>query len=118
MKLYATIESERASKGQGGNKYLAILITCGDSKNPITLAHLTVREGQNDVNDDNRTGYGVYTGDDGECLFWKPIPPKGEKQKGEINDNVFYCKNCKRKTTFILSDNIDSDKKTCSNCGQ
>lgn len=30
MKLYATVTSERASKGQGGNKYLDITIAIGE----------------------------------------------------------------------------------------
>ena len=29
MKLYATTTSERASKGQGGNEYITISLTCG-----------------------------------------------------------------------------------------
>ena len=32
MKLYATITSERASKGQGGNKYLLIELTIENDK--------------------------------------------------------------------------------------
>ena len=30
MKLYATVTSERATKGQGGNNYLEIAISVGD----------------------------------------------------------------------------------------
>ena len=47
MKLYATTTSERASKGQGGNKYLDIEILVGNKNNPYTLAKLRVehREG-------------------------------------------------------------------------
>ncbi len=43
MKLYATVTSERASKGQGGNDYLDIDIFCGTTANSVTLARLTVR---------------------------------------------------------------------------
>jgi hypothetical protein len=32
MKLYATVSSERASKGQGGNKHLDIKIQSGDEQ--------------------------------------------------------------------------------------
>jgi len=35
MLLYATTTSERASKGQGGNEYLDIVITEGTFKNVI-----------------------------------------------------------------------------------
>lgn len=35
MKLYATTTSERASKGQGGNKLLNIDITAGNSRDKV-----------------------------------------------------------------------------------
>lgn len=35
MKLYADIKSERASKGQGGNKYIKIELKAFDRENPI-----------------------------------------------------------------------------------
>jgi len=35
MKLYSTITSERATKGQGGNEYLDIEITYADKNNKI-----------------------------------------------------------------------------------
>ena len=35
MKLYATITSERASKGQGGNKYVEIELKAFDRDTPI-----------------------------------------------------------------------------------
>jgi len=35
MKLYSTITSERATKGQGGNEYLDIEITYTDKNNKI-----------------------------------------------------------------------------------
>ena len=31
MKLYATVQSERASKGQGGNDFLRVYLTVGNS---------------------------------------------------------------------------------------
>lgn len=39
MKLYATVTSERASKGQGGNRYLEINITQEDGK---TIGYVVV----------------------------------------------------------------------------
>ena len=43
MKLYATVASERATKGQGGNEYLDIDIFVGSRDNSVTLARFTVR---------------------------------------------------------------------------
>lgn len=77
MKLYATITSERASKGQGGNKYLDIDIRAGSREDSRTLARLTARAGSNDTDGDNREGYGLYAEDD-ECLYW--IPEKAPKE--------------------------------------
>lgn len=37
MQLYATVSSERASKGQGGNEYLEIVITGAHQTELITL---------------------------------------------------------------------------------
>lgn len=42
MKLYATVTSERASKGQGGNKQLDIDILIFDRQNP--LYHITITD--------------------------------------------------------------------------
>lgn len=42
MKLYATITSERASKGQGGNKELRIAILVGDKHNPKVIGTITL----------------------------------------------------------------------------
>jgi len=49
MKLYATTTSERASKGQGGNKYLDIKIYVGNAKNPYLLTSLKVEHKKNIV---------------------------------------------------------------------
>ena len=40
MKLYATVTSERASKGQGGNNYLHIALNVEDRENPIGYIEL------------------------------------------------------------------------------
>jgi hypothetical protein len=44
MKLYATVESERASKGQGGNERLDTVYTTGDNYSPFLAVNMTVRE--------------------------------------------------------------------------
>lgn len=72
MKLYATITSERASKGQGGNKFLNITIQ-RDAKKRIPTFFVGVYENELVV-EDIRTGKEVFR--ETEYL-------KGEKQKGE-----------------------------------
>ena len=42
MKLYATTTSERATKGQGGNKFLNIKIASGSAKNSYIFADIMV----------------------------------------------------------------------------
>lgn len=39
MKIYASVQSERATKGQGGNKYINISIT---DENKTQIAHFSV----------------------------------------------------------------------------
>lgn len=56
MRLYATVSSERASKGQGGNEYLEIRITVGSAADQRILARLTVRP--------DEQGYGLYDNED------------------------------------------------------
>lgn len=63
MKLYATITSERATKGQGGNKYLDIDIKVGSAENQFNLARLTARVGDRD----GVEVYGLY--DEGDNLL-------------------------------------------------
>ena len=46
MKLYATIASERASKGQGGNEYLKIIIR---NEKQHCIGYLTVRNNKIDA---------------------------------------------------------------------
>lgn len=40
MKLYATVTSERASKGQGGNKYLKTTYSVGSSEDSSPIANV------------------------------------------------------------------------------
>lgn len=76
MKLYATITSERASKGQGGNKYLFVDIMAGSSKNSERIAILRVEVEGERWRLRLRRPNGEYINDwSGEL--------KGKKQKGE-----------------------------------
>lgn len=91
MKLYSTIKSERASKGQGGNKYLEIEILVGDKNNPTVLAQFTAQH--SDDIDGMGSGYGLYDHSSREYIFWVlDDEVKGEKQKGETQ----FCKACGR----------------------
>ena len=65
MKLYGTIASERATKGQGGNDRLEIDIFMGSAKNSVKIIEGSIRkEGE---------GYTVYIttlgqGDSEQCI--------------------------------------------------
>lgn len=85
MKLYATVTSERASKGQGGNEYIEIDLL-GEDK--IILAKLILKkhthdEGRYLITEDiffrsHRLEVAVY-----KNIDEIPLKEKGEKQKGE-----------------------------------
>ena len=82
MKLYATVKSERAEKGQGGNEKLQITVTAGSRRE--TLAVLETEQTHGNV-----AIYSLYCGDarigqliDAECPCEK-CRGKGERQKGE-----------------------------------
>lgn len=85
MKLYATITSERATKGQGGNNFIDAAFTV-DEKTVLTvsieLEHMKKGEPYNVIVKDGK-GFEVY----GELI--ETI--KGEKQKGDNR-----CELCKR----------------------
>jgi len=44
MKLYATVTSERASKGQGGNKFIAIDLAIGSATDSKVIAKILLDE--------------------------------------------------------------------------
>ena len=79
MKLYATVTSERASKGQGGNNRLEIDVFVGSAKNSTKIIEGTITpEGE---------GYVVYIttlgqGEEDQCID-SFVRIKGEKQKGD-----------------------------------
>jgi hypothetical protein len=78
MKLYATVTSERASKGQGGNKMLKVDITLGDER--IVAGYLVV----NADNPEKTYRIAWYSPDTIGPTILADIPQaKGEKQKGE-----------------------------------
>ena len=85
MKLYATVTSERASKGQGGNDYLDIVFQCGSSKEPSIIGSILLK---------NEGGTWILKHAKGNGEDWKIIDQgeiKGEKQKGEtLHDDRDY----------------------------
>lgn len=80
MKLYATVTSERATKGQGGNEFIGIDLF--DSEK-IHLGNITLKR--------ENGNYILYLELDSERVSVKD-ETKGEKQKGD------KCSNCYKNT--------------------
>lgn len=76
MKLYATVSSERATKGQGGNEYLNI-----DVKNEAEVVILSVRAFPSGLNNPD-CGMIVITLPSGKTI--RHEYEKGKQQKGGI----------------------------------
>ena len=97
MKLYATVTSERASKGQGGNDKLEIDVLVFDRVNP--RYHITVTQDEFIVTERGYSEPRMYA-------LHKDIRKqeelKGNKQKGEHNhdwsikhdDGTYWCNQC------------------------
>jgi len=89
MKLYATTTSERASKGQGGNDYLRVQLTVGNSKEQANAGVVEIIES-------SPSKFSVKYHLNGKTKLLQEINTrgtvfevvKGEKQKGE-------CVHCK-----------------------
>lgn len=84
MKLYATVESERCSKGQGGNKHLDIALLVGSASNSLHFASVRLNIPEDTGN------YTLWL--DGKIVKewtkeFKEVT-KGKKQKDET------CKDC------------------------
>ena len=101
MKLYATVSSERASKGQGGNNHLDIDVFVGSAKDSVKIIEGTITKEGN--------GYVVYISTlgqrDDQCID-TVVKIKGERQKGES-----ICKQCGARVKTSL------EEWHCSNCG-
>ena len=105
MKLYATITSERATKGQGGNKYISITIR-DEGQYPIgaidfypdRTARISIIDWY-EVDFDQPNELHIST--------FNELEPKAKKQKGEkcanksCNNmreiNSMYCETCRFK---------------------
>ncbi len=73
MRLYATTTSERATKGQGGNDYIAIKITYKEDKETKTFANLYFHQ-------DKDGNFELINEDTDELIYFK----KGKKKKDNI----------------------------------
>ena len=86
MKLYATIASERAKKGQGGNSIAFVLRD--ENERPVILLQADYRGGTIEI--------GICRYDTGVDFFHEFIPvTRGERQKGEcVYHGVVNCSRC------------------------
>ena len=77
MKLYSTINSERAEKSQGGNNYLNIKLFVGDAHNSVKIAEgsLTLDNGQ------YLLYFSTTTGIDDQCIDYAISQAEAEKGK-------------------------------------
>lgn len=82
MKLYATITSERASKGQGGNKYLDVIIKDDNKEDIIRLSIIPFKD---DVGDGITATiwWAEHIYINGEHGLDAEITTKSKSQKGE-----------------------------------
>lgn len=67
MELYATTTSERASKGQGGNKFLTVEINIHDKLKPALRVFVN-------RNGDKSTTVGVQDCETGAMVWGKELP--------------------------------------------
>ena len=85
MKLYATVTSERATKGQGGNKYLVIEIKVEGFTGIPTRANL-YRLSLSPNDNDGGLYAELLKYSNHEVIVLDNI--KGERQKGEVTPQI------------------------------
>jgi hypothetical protein len=107
MKLYATTTSERASKGQGGNKYLHIDILCKTDLGNEIISQINVET--NDYNEAIIKYVNVVNGVEiGLAKELKRISLKGKRQKGKQQKGENYLFESPEKTIKRISSDWDS----------
>lgn len=101
MKLYATVSSERASKGQGGNEYLAIQVQNEKQEKVLTILYSADGLGKmylSKVFGEFHAIRELALKTDEEYMNELQKLEKGEKQKGEKCGHAWYgnypCPNC------------------------
>lgn len=78
MKLYATVTSERATKGQGGNEFITIELYGDDRKKPVAV--IDFWQGKTGTDTHGHIAKIVKTSLSFDCVVHDET--KGEKQKG------------------------------------
>lgn len=78
MKLYATVTSERSSKGQGGNKYLEVELSVGSKKSQSRAGIVLLEPSEYGFEVRYIPPAGISKAD---SILLSEI--KGERQKGE-----------------------------------
>lgn len=84
MKLYATTTSERASKGQGGNRYLKTVFTIDKQEDEQLNVNMRVRDDDNNIVDILIVRHNHI--DKSKTIIYQDkfqIRTKGKNQKGE-----------------------------------
>ena len=80
MKLYGTIQSERAEKGQGGNKFLEYRLNVGDKNDSKRVVYIRA-----ELKDED---YLITSEIDGKTS--QTLIPKAKRQKGECKNGCAY----------------------------
>ena len=110
MKLYATVTSERASKGQGGNEYLDIAVT---DDNEEQIARMRIYPKKDNIGEftDVIIEFSEHLYVNGHHWLDDEVTGKGKKQKGE----EIRCNNCMK---LLHEDNllIIEDMRACPQC--
>jgi len=123
MKLYATITSERATKGQGGNKYLEIDIL-GDEKNLIGKISIFPADQYNKYGlisykwlVGTADGYQIRSEGIMEAKDTEAKRDNRDTQKMDyiVSDKVFYCEKCGKKAEIITKEGKTA-KAYCKSC--
>lgn len=84
MKFYAITTSERASKGQGGNKFIRVNFSLGDTKKNIEVMSIVFdQNGIFTIRDRNHNVYAVIEVENLLLVDKKGKSQKGKSQKGE-----------------------------------
>lgn len=103
MKLYATVTSERASKGQGGNNFLDVALLVGDARTQREVVRLKTKVYQDKNGEDCFAVYGTWHGaTEAEKILYTGYLLKDERVQ---------CTNCLRPF-----DGMEGKEDTCPNC--
>lgn len=95
MKLYATVTSERASKGQGGNKFLDVAVLVGDARIQQEVIRIKAKTFIDSNGVESYAILGSWHGATEQEKMLHTGTIKGEKQKGEcVYHGVVNCSRC------------------------